>query len=167
MHEQEGKEEIHLHIEVDHDVAPITMRMPQCYIRKYNDNMSTKYFVGNDDYKSNKITLLVDYDDDDVIMSDDKETDMDGEEDINDDCIPLNEEGFEFVNVDEDEWIDNVQADANVDGASSSENELSNNSDEEDIKIGKYRSMSIVLLVRKIRLTLMARFHDRYAHAIS
>jgi hypothetical protein len=64
MHEQEGKEEIHLHIDVDHDVAPITMRMPQCYTSKHNDNMSTKYFVGNDDYKSNKITLLVDYDDD-------------------------------------------------------------------------------------------------------
>jgi hypothetical protein len=63
MHEQ-GKEEIHLHIDVDHDVAPITMRMPQCYTSKHNDNMSIKYFVGNDDYKSNKITLLVDYDDD-------------------------------------------------------------------------------------------------------
>lgn len=61
--------------------------------------------------------------------------DMDGEEDINDDYIPSNKEGFEFVNVDEDEWIDNLQADADVDGASSFKNELSNSSDEEDIKI--------------------------------
>jgi len=73
------------------------------------------------------------------IVSADEEADMDGEEDINDDHIPSNKEGFEFVNVDEDEWIDNLQADADadadVDGASSSENELSNSSDEEDIKI--------------------------------
>jgi hypothetical protein len=72
-------------------------------------------------------------------VSADEEADMDGEEDINDDHIPSNKEGFEFVNVDEDEWIDNLQADADadadVDGASSSENELSNSSDEEDIKI--------------------------------
>ena len=52
--------------------------------------------------------------------------DVGDEKYINNDYIPLDEVGFEFVNVDEDEWINNLQVDV-----------MSNNSDEDNINIEK------------------------------
>jgi hypothetical protein len=52
--------------------------------------------------------------------------DVGDEKYINNDYISLDEVGFEFVNVDEDEWIDNLQVDV-----------MSNNSDEDNINIEK------------------------------
>ena len=52
--------------------------------------------------------------------------DVGDEKYINDDYIPSDEVGFEFVNVDEDEWIDNLQVDV-----------MSNNSDGDNINIEK------------------------------
>jgi len=52
--------------------------------------------------------------------------DVGDEKYINNDYIPSDEVGFEFVNVDEDEWIDNLQVDV-----------MSNNSDGDNINIEK------------------------------
>lgn len=52
--------------------------------------------------------------------------DVGDEKYINNDYISLDEVGFEFVNVDEDEWIDNLQVDV-----------MSNNSDGDNINIEK------------------------------
>jgi hypothetical protein len=82
-----------------------------------------------------------DNDDDDVgnNISVDVESNMDGEKDIDNNYISSDEEGLEFINVDENDWIGSLQADmkASIDDASSFENDLSNNSDEDDIDIEK------------------------------
>jgi hypothetical protein len=72
-------------------------------------------------------------------ISADVESNMDGEKDIDNNYISSDEEGFEFINVDENDWIGSLQADmeASIDDASSFENDLSNNSDEDDIAIEK------------------------------
>jgi len=46
---------------------------------------------------------------------------------------------LEFINADENDWIGSLQVDmeASIDDASSFENDLSNNSDEDDVDIKK------------------------------
>jgi hypothetical protein len=71
-----GEDKIRLYIDVDLVIAPLILRISECYLNKLNyfKPHGTKYFATyDDDINSNKVILLIkeeclNLDDDDVVM---------------------------------------------------------------------------------------------------
>ena len=52
-----------IYVVVDHPIAPLTMRMPGCFICKFNNNMQTRIKYFKDVNVNNKVILEFDIDD--------------------------------------------------------------------------------------------------------